>query len=1254
MDPITTASVASKVVAPGKRELRKLRRRNEVQNLYKAVATTLASDYRVPAQHKRAVMKTVKGLPLDPNVGGCLRALLEGDSSVLPATEARATELLRFPAEVDDRAVVVAFMEALRANVIPAKRDTTAALSTIYREQLASSGVLTDIRRQLGAATTQGQEGEQRIVEEIRSHGRQGGAAAFSLITGETTLSPQTPKVLEDLGRADSSVAQQAGTALAEGGGPGLASWVRDSGSSLRDRGLQTSVHVGRLLMAEDQFAAAEQQFVIAAEDDGEDPARQWVRAANAALQDDRPTRSEELLQTARSLADRTHPALALADVQSQKLTPTAVLERLEDVEPVIDADTVGLASARAQARLLKEELDFADEALGDAERVDPEEPRVRELRALWHLQHAHRHVVENIEIDPADLTAAEAAFLVLRKDMQRRGRGDESGAMLSRALEALLIGKQFKQASGLLDEATEAERHGSARLALARQALLCERSELALELVRAGPKTDIGEAIEASVNIVSNIEDAQEEALKILDRLLFSTDVDVQVEAALARAVACLDRNAPAEWSDRAGEILTARDAEAADILHGRAHLAKREFGEAEAILRRHADKPEGLNALIDAAAMQDDFETALQRSDARLRQRHDVAAVLQHARLLSGAGRQTDALKEFSEVAGAPEALLPGEREDAFFQAVSLAQTLKRYAEMEALSGEAIAREMTSEHFHWGRALARFMLSRHSEALRELDEAHIEPSTLGQAELLARILYQSETPNDALRRNVELSARFGNPEGLEALLIVMSPRADELDDATAAAIQKSLETFAERFPDSAKIVQREIPDTEEGIRQLLIEMAPAGDRGQEFFEGIKDGSTVTAVLAAVHKRSVSELWAALTMLPTAYGDTGLEDLEFQDARKSLASPVVFDPSSLSVLALLGDDVAQIVLRALPGSQLAQATLEDADRGVNPMNDPRSPAGSVLTEPTTGEPIVIPIDVADASRRAKRQQAHARLALALEAEPDAAADSDDEMERALLDDESMDAALRTWAATLTVAARRGLPVLSDDRRVRLYARGGGLPSFGTLTFLRALVDTGDLAERVYADARLALLEAGSIGLHPDGDELTRVARKHHWEPNRAIYTLLTDPTLWEPDAIRAWGAVSTLLSSVRTEAPEKLGPWVARLVDAAKQAKPHLDLDTVCFGLVATAWGWTSASPAGDRELLQAVIEAVRDLPRYLGESTQTDPVDFALARYGNASAKMPQAQRAIFALRAMSLLRVTDQMRALALLWE
>ena len=150
------------------------------------------------------------------------------------------------------------------------------------------------------------------------------------------------------------------------------------------------------------------------------------------------------------------------------------------------------------------------------------------------------------------------------------------------------------------------------------------------------------------------------------------------------------------------------------------------------------------------------------------------------------------------------------------------------------------------------------------------------------------------------------------------------------------------------------------------------------------------------------------------------------------------------------------------------------------------------------------------------------------------------------------------------------------------------------------------------------------------------------------------MYRLLSDPVLWTPDASGVWGGPTTFLVSLWREAPEKLAPWVARVIDAAKRAKPHMDIDVLCFGLLATAWGWTSSSAEPSREFLQAVIEAVRELPRYLGEATHVDPVDYALARFAGITARAPQAQRAIFALRAIGQLKVTDQLRALELLWE
>ncbi|HEV2974934.1 MAG TPA: hypothetical protein VGX69_08030 [Solirubrobacteraceae bacterium] len=1255
MDPITGASTGAKALPSLLRELRKLKRRDEVRNIFSMVGKTLESDYRVPAEQRREVMKRVRGLPLDPTLGGALKALLEGDSSVLAGIEARASELLRFGEEVDDRAVVLAFMQAVRASVIEAKRDVSAALSTIYREQLTGTEMLGEVSRRLEEGAGDTQQSEQRIIEAIESRARPGGSAAFSLITGAATLAPQTPKVLRELGEHDSAVAEEAGTVLAQGGGQALASWAEQSTVRLRKRGARTVSDLARLLIAEDRFAAAERLFVIAAEDDADDPARQWVRAANAALQDGRDARSRELLETAKRLASDTHPAIALTDVQRQGLSPEALLERLQGVQPMIDADVLGLASARAQVALLQEDLESAERALDEAERVDAEDPRVRELRALWQLRRAHAQMLAGSEPDAAALSASESGFLSLREEMRRRERPDESGAMLSRAVEVRLVARRISDATELLQQASESERSSAAGLALARQALLCGQPELALELTGAAPASEEARVIKASVNVTSDAPELRREALETLDALLFSTDEHVRAEAALARTLACLDQGEPAHWSERAGEILAERDGEAAAILRARAHLAHHEFEAAETILRRYAQRPEGLNALIDSAAMQGDFQTALKRSDLRMRHLPDAAASYQHARLLRGAGREAEAFEEFAKVARVRETLLPGQREDAFMQALSLAQRLERFGEMQELAQEALEQGVDGDDPHWARALARFMLSRHTEALTDLDSAGVQPATLPQAELLSRILYQAAEPAEALRRSAELSARFGRPEGLEALLIVMSPRAQQLDSNTEAVIREAFETFAARFPNSKRIIQRELPDSEEGVRQLLAEMAPARDRDRRIVAGIRDGSTVTAVLAAVHGRSLSELWAALTTLPLGYGEATLDDLELQDARRALASPAVLDPSSLSVLALLGDDVSEAVLRALPGAEIPQASLQDADRGVHPMNDPRAPAGALVRDPRSGEPVMIANDPEESERRAVRQREQLRLAQALDVEPDAQVGGEYELERALLEGEPpMDAALQTWAATMALARRGHLAVLSDDRRVRLYARAEGLPSFGTLALLRALMEAGDITGELYHGARAALLGAGGLGLHPDGEELTALVRGERWEPSRTLYTLLSDPSFWEPDGIAAWGAATVLLTAVQKEAPERLGAWVARLVDAAKQAKPHLELDMLCFGLLATVWGWTTASQQVDRRFLQAVIEALRGLPAHLGEGPLVDPVTYALARFANISERAPQAERAFFTLRAIALLGIDDQMAALDLLWE
>ncbi len=708
MDPILTgASSASKILPLAYNEQRKLRRRDEVRNLFNALPGALQSDHRIPAAHKKEVLGVARGLRVDPTICGGLKALLDGDSSALPALKQRASELLRFHDDVDDSAVLEAFMVALRANVIPAKRDETGALGVIYQEQLAASEMLGEIGERIDTGAVVIEESERRIIGEIRSAG--GGRGAFALITGEEAFSSQTPRVLKDLGGADRRIGEEAGAALAGGGRSALASWARDQLPRLRERGVDVLVHMGRLLMSENECAAAEQLFLSAAEDDSEDAARQWVRAANAAFHAGKPKRARAHLDQARTIADVSHPALAIAEIQHGDLSPVETLTRLQNVQAVTDADRLGLAAARAQAHLIEEDLEKADEALLEAERVDKTEPQVRELRAIWRLQRGHRATVQGETVDLQELHDASGEFLALREELRRLGHHVQPAVMLARAADAHLLAKQLTRASELLDEATERERASEARIDLAQRALMCGRAELALELASKGPASDRSRLIEASVGVDSPAAEKREGALATLDELLSSEDAEVRVEAALTRTVACLALREPADWSERAGEILAERDEPLSTIMHARAHLAHREFEQAEALLRPLAASPLALAALVDAAALAGDFDTALRRSEALLQTRRTPETRLQHAQLLRATGREVEALRELSDLAGGSGPLLPAERESAFRQAVELAQRLQRYDDMERLCSDALTAGASDEDFHWGRAQSR-----------------------------------------------------------------------------------------------------------------------------------------------------------------------------------------------------------------------------------------------------------------------------------------------------------------------------------------------------------------------------------------------------------------------------------------------------------------------------------------------------------------------------------------------------------------
>jgi hypothetical protein len=194
--------------------------------------------------------------------------------------------------------------------------------------------------------------------------------------------------------------------------------------------------------------------------------------------------------------------------------------------------------------------------------------------------------------------------------------------------------------------------------------------------------------------------------------------------------------------------------------------------------------------------------------------------------------------------------------------------------------------------------------------------------------------------------------------------------------------------------------------------------------------------------------------------------------------------------------------------------------------------------------------------------------------------------------------------ALRTWAASYAVAARLTFSLYSDDRYIRAQARREGIPSFGTVSLLEALVERGRLDPAGYKAARRRLRASGALGIPPGEDELVEEAREADWQLTESLRQGLLDPSSWR-DANAGVRRHVGLLRAAYEDDPTQFEPWVLRVLDAAQLAHPGHTLGRHASILLASAW--SSESPA----FVQALIRALETVARTLGRIG--DPVSEA-----------------------------------------
>jgi predicted nucleic acid-binding protein len=903
-----------------------------------------------------------------------------------------------------------------------------------------------------------------------------------------------------------------------------------------------------------------ETAFVAAAERPGPWRASSLARASMAARARGSIDRADELLASAREI-DPHDADVEYAEI-FQEPDESAKLARFDAMaEPRDTRQRWFRQAGRALALLMTKRYQEARAALDEADEIRPDALLARIYRVLIDLNENFDAHGREETVDRARLLSAIDRLLSLRDDFRELGRLEESGLFLAYAAKAAAVAGERERAKELLTTVLdEGERHavvaeGHSELAAA--AALVDDA-LVRELIPEPGETDSSRLAWAQAVSVTGDEINVVQALGLLDALVTAPDEAIRQQAAFTRLALALE-HPTIDWSEEAAAALRELDAAAEAMLLAERHARLGENEPAKRLLLPHLDDLGVLRVYVSILAREEAWEAVVnvlrpvvERSTSSPSQKLLFADAARRSGARGDASRVLNELRSNLTIS-------QSDRDHAFYLACRIAERAGDFGELEQLTAAWLEQHPDSEEAAWRRIFALFQLARPEEALLLIDAQSLEPQDEGEARLIALIVERAAPIGEAVMRMRDLSDRFGRPETLEALLLITALRSEqEQDEKLAEELSQRLQEFVERFPDSQAIRSVQIEPTDEGIDRLFRDyIEPVAVRGAEQHEQLINGQIPVPVVAASTGTPLSFLWWELQgMLPLAFPDRALLDLEREDAADAISAAVARDPSSFVIPRLCSGAVQQAIANAFPGSRIVHATLADLDNAADHAESISRDHMLVGTDPISGQRWRAEIPAAVAASRAAELRSAAESAQRIgNPDPDIDSDRPTDLDELIRENEA-GPAFASWPASFALAQRRGLPLFSDDRVIRVIARRANLPSFGTLALLDALTAKGLLDARERIDARRALRALGAFGLSNDIDELVAEAREAQWHLTASLRGALLDRTAWRTlpgESLRFW---VPFLSAAR-EAPDLFPGWTSRVIDAGVLSFP-------------------------------------------------------------------------------------------------
>lgn len=986
-------------------------------------------------------------------------------------------------------------------------------------------------------------------------------------------------------------------------------------------------------VLIEDYRSAAE-CFVRSAREGRPDAAGQWARAAHCLRRIGAKDRAAAAMASAVEIEEN-HPLLALDAVQREN-DPHAQLRMLDTVTPRTSRERALAASLRAEALC---QLDRDAEAVEVAQRG---------LADRWTIELGERLSIASLRAE------------------KRRGTQQERDANHSRVLE-LLYELSFECITlGLLDVAMQMDSRLVGVLAILRQhdvvraiaewwlARLDERkaesrTTLANALVDAleyeaaaliapteAPSTPEGRLLRATLAIATG--QNTESAVAELDELVADPnlrDFD-RIKAAHARISVAAEGHAT--WNETADELVTSVDPFSRDMHYAHFLAAEDRLGEAEAVLVHHADRPEGIRALIDLAVDARQWARVVSLVDG-LGTQAPAVELLRRSDALGNLNRTDEAEAGWREVT--KRADLSGYlRERAWFRLTHSLTQRQAWDLLVEASSEWYRTAPQSPVALWVAADALQHIDRPREAWRLITNDGRQPESQPQRHLVAALAARCLPVAEALRQIADLSdASERSDEVLESMIISTAVlRDDDLPEELEQRVRATFEDYADRFPESQFIQSIPAPTSEEEFAAFAERHLEGRRRtASELMQEVRRGNAALAALALLGGSALTT-WLESDYLPLAAPIAETQDADENEASGAIAGAAVWDSSSLAMLTLLDSKVAASAMRALPAS-IAPRAVQHEVSGLREFLAERDPVRSPGTMGVDGGSLVIWERSREEHERmaARVQSVETAVKRLVAVDPDLSRPS--EIADALRGGD-LHGSAASWMGAVLLAEERGVPLVCDDRYVRQWARSLGLRTFGVAALLAGLERRNLISQPELSESRWALRAAGGRTLFADVDELSAKVMADGFEVSTYTNALISDPHLWTQNAAHEFVRWHGVLVQVWEAAPEQLMSWVGRILGGAADALA-LPIAVAAKHLVTVAIFEGAPSP----DFLRALAVVFRQCA--LRGDYVEDPFAAAVIAFGRFSADDGYATHRV--IWALSQLPLGEQMRLL-----